>query len=489
MQFDANLKGGLASQSIQSGIISIGTQVAHFLLSTANTVILARLLSPEDFGLIAMVTVVMGFIALFKDAGLSMATIQREHISRQQVGALFWVNIYLTLLLSIIVISGSGIVSAFYGIEELRSVTVVMSLSIIFSGVVSQHQALLKRQLRFGKLAVIQLLSQVIGLSVTIWLAYYDWGYWSLVGGILSSSFSGMIITFLIYPWIPPKVMKGTRIIELVKFGGNYTGFNFITYFTRTADNMIIGKIAGAEALGLYAKAYGLFMLPINQIRGPIIQVALPVLSKLKGEPERYRKYYTKLLEIIALLAIPIAAYCFLEAKFLIHLMLGDQWGEAVPIFKTLAISGIVQPTSGTVGVVLLSIGNADKLFRLSLVTGPITIISFLYGVQYGPIGVATAFTLVTYVLLIPRLYYSFSNTPIDIKSYFRTHVLPFAASMIAVSLSALFKYLTEGESFLFHLGIFCLYFIVYSSIVGYMGAISDLISIARSSTGEQKAL
>ena len=229
--FDStNLSSDLAGKSVRGGMATMGSQGVCFVLQMASTMVLARLLTPADFGLIAMVTVVVNFATMFKDAGLSMATVQKDKISHEQISTLFWINVLISVVLGLCVLAGSPLVAKFYGKPELTAVTAILSLSFILSGLSIQHATLLRRHMRFGNLAIVQIVSQVITLAVTILLALNGWRYWALVGGSLATALSTVVLTFIFCPWIPGRMQKGTGVRNMLKFGGHLTGFNFINY-------------------------------------------------------------------------------------------------------------------------------------------------------------------------------------------------------------------------------------------------------------------
>ncbi|MFC1794045.1 oligosaccharide flippase family protein, partial [Planctomycetota bacterium] len=194
------LKADLKGRSVRGGMTTMSAQVIKFILSTTGIVVLARLLTPNDYGLIGMVAVVVNFAAMFKDAGLSMATVQKDKITHDQISTLFWINILISAFLGICILTVSPLVARFYGRPELTAVTAALSVSFIISGLMIQHQALMRRHMQFGKLAIIQIASQVITLVVTIVLALQGWRYWALVGGSISTALAGLLLTFFFCP-------------------------------------------------------------------------------------------------------------------------------------------------------------------------------------------------------------------------------------------------------------------------------------------------
>ena len=459
-----NLSQDLAEKSVRGGMATMGSQGVSFVLRMASTMVLARLLTPSDYGLIGMVTVVVNFATMFKDAGLSMATVQKDNISHEQISTLFWINVLISIVLGVCVLVGSPLVAAFYGKPELTAVTAVFSISFIPSGLSIQHAALLRRHMRFGSLAVVQIAAQVISLAVAILLALYGWRYWALVGGSLTTAFATVVLTFFFCPWVPGRMRKGTGVRKMLKFGGHLTGFNFINYFSRNADSILIGRFIGADALGLYTKAYQLFMMPISQIRAPITNVAMPVLSSLKDQPERYVKYYQRLIDIMATLTIPLTLYCFVEAEFLIGLVLGAQWLGAVPVFRVLAVAGVLQSITSTAGLVQLSFGYSARYFKWGVVGAFVFVGSFIIGLPYGIVGVATSYACANLLITFPTLFYCYHKTPVSVSLFLRTLIMPLLISGVAAGSLIAIKLLTDN-SILNHLFALCIFSFVYGGL------------------------
>jgi O-antigen/teichoic acid export membrane protein len=239
--------------------------------------------------------------------------------------------------------------------------------------------------MRFGALGVSQVSSQVLGAGVSISLALLGFHYWALVGGSIAMSASSTLISFYMCPWVPGRPRRGTGVRSMLGFGRNIMGFEFVNYLSRSMDNILIGRFIGADQLGLYAKAYSLFMLPITQIRGPVISVAMPVLSALKEHPQRYRRYYGRLVDILATLTVPIALYTAVEADFLVRVVLGANWAGVVPVFRVLAIAGVVQAVVSTRGLVLLSHGESRRYLIWGAINAGVMVVAFVCGLPSRP--------------------------------------------------------------------------------------------------------
>jgi len=406
------LSSDLAGKSVRAGMTTMTAQGVQFVLRTSGTVVLARLLTPADFGLIAMVSVVVNFATMFKDAGLSMATVQKDKISHEQISTLFWINVLISVTLGLCVLIGSPLVARFYGKPELATVTVVLSISFILSGMSIQHAALLRRHMRFGSLAIVSIASRVITLAVTVLLALAGWRYWALLGGSLATALSRVILTFFLCPWLPGKMQKGTGVRGMLKFGGHLTGFNFVNYFSRNADNILIGKFIGAEALGLYSKAYQIVYMPLTHIRNPINAVAIPALSSLKGDPERFQRYYGKVVFALAFFSMPVMAFCIMFPEELIRLIFGEQWLVMTDVFRLLAIAGFIQPVTGIRGALLIACGKSKPYLIMGTVAAVLFVTGFCVGIIWGIIGVAASSVFVVYAIQYPMFSIAFRYVP-----------------------------------------------------------------------------
>jgi len=415
----------------------MAAQGLKFFLQMGSTVVLARLLTPQDFGLIAMVTAVTGFVMMFKDMGLSMATVQRAEVNHGQISTLFWINVGLSLCVMLVTAALAPTIAWFYGEPRLTWITLALAGAFIFGGLTVQHQALLRRQMQFRALAIVEIVSMSVGIVTAIIAAWYGAGYWALVIMQLAGAIAGAIAVWVVCGWRPgwPRRCSGVR--EMLAFGGNLTGFSVINYFARNADKILIGKLWGSGQLGLYSKAYGLLMLPINQIRGPLTSVAIPALSHIQGDPKRYTSYYTKLILLLSFISMPLIVFLAICSRSIIHLLLGEQWLGASRIFQILAIAAFIQPVASTRGLVLLSLGQSGRYLKWGILNALVVVTSFAVGIRWGAIGVASAYAVANYLILFPSLWYCFRLTPISIATFLKAIARPAVASL-AIALAML---------------------------------------------------
>jgi O-antigen/teichoic acid export membrane protein len=397
-----NLKG----HTISSGAVTISAQGAKFFLNLVSTMILARLLTPRDFGLVAMVTTVTGFLRVFKDAGLSIATVQRERITHAQVSNLFWVNVAVSALGSLIVAAAAPVIARFYHNPRLIGVTLILSTTFIISGSTVQHQALLKRQMRFKALALIEVGSMAIGVLVGVAMAVLGYRYWSLIGSSLSMEIAGLLLTWSVSRWRPALPTRRSGIGPLLSFGAHRTAGDLLTALARGTDILLIGRFYGAGSVGLYSRASALLMRPLEQFLGPINAVFVPALSRLQSQPERYRCTFLRLYEAIALTAFFFSSLLLALAHPLTLVLLGPKWGQAAVIFGGFTVAALCIPLANASTWLLTSQGRGRDILIAQSINSCAVVFSFLAGLPYGPVGVAIAFSVSSLVVRVPLWYF-----------------------------------------------------------------------------------
>lgn len=464
----AHLKANLKQRSVNGGVVTIAAQISKFSLKFGSTAILARLLTPEDYGLIGMVTVVIGLVEYFKDLGLSTATIQRSQINHRQVSTLFWINLGVSLGVALIVAAFSPAIAYFYHEPRLTSITLALAINFVFGGLSIQHQALLSRQMFFISLAIIDIVSIVIGIVTAMITAYYGWQYWALVWMLLATSLSNTLGVWIACSWRPGLPSFDSGVASMLAFGGNLTGFGLVNYFSRNLDNLLIGRRWGSQQLGLYAQAYRLLLLPIQQINIPITSVALPTLASLQNEPEKYSRYYYQAILLITTLGMPVVGLMFACADQFILLMLGKQWLGAVPLFQCLMPAAFVGTFNVAPGWVYQSLGRAGRQLRLGVIVAFITTAVFVFSVQWGAMGVAIAYGISQPILMFIAVYYCYLGTFLKFKSFLAAIARPTIAVMVAVMGLMVMRHFVLSSIINLVLGLFvatCLYILFYAVI------------------------
>ena len=401
-----HLLGNLKQRTISSGAITLASQGLTFALTLGSTMLLARLLAPRDFGLFAMVTSVTGFLRVFKDIGLSAATIQREGITHAQVSNLFWVNVAVSALLSLVVVSLAPVVAWFYREPRLVGVTLALSVTFLFSGSTVQHRALLSRQMRFKAVALIDVGSMTVAVVCGITAALCKFGYWSLVISSLAMETSGLLFTWSISRWRPqwPVLRSGTR--SLVRFGANLTVSNFINCISRNVDTLLLGRFYGAYSVGIYSRAMALLMRPLDQLLGPVTTVIEPMLARLQGEPERYRRTFLQIFNAMALVGFMATGLLLALAHPITLVLLGSQWEEAPVVFAGFIGVALYAPLASALGYMLISQGRGRDMLIISVVANFTVVAGIICGLPFGPAGVAIGWSVGCLLGAMPYTYY-----------------------------------------------------------------------------------
>jgi PST family polysaccharide transporter len=424
-------KGNLKERSVRSGAITITEQILGHGFQIVSVMILSRLLTPEDYGIVAMVTAITGFVNLFRELGLSSATVQSQKITQDQISSLFWINAGLGLLITVIIAAMGPFLALFYKKPQLALVAVGISFTSFFSSLGTQHAALLSRQMRFGTMAIIRVSAILVGLLTAVVVALSGGTYWALVWSSVVTSLWATGGFWLASGFRPGRFKRKTGVRPMVRFGANIAGFDLVNYFHRNMDNILIGRFWGAAQLGLYSKAYALLMLPMSNLRYPLSRVAFPVLSRLQNDPAKFRDYFLKYCSLLSFITMPLVAFLYACSGHIIRVLLGPRWVGAAELFSILALVAFIQPPAQLRSTVLSALGRGGRLFKWGLYNAIATVASFFCGIPWGAKGVAIAYCIATYAILHPTLTYAFRDTPIRPADFYKCLIRPSSASII----------------------------------------------------------
>lgn len=385
---------GLGSRAAAGAAKTMAGQGARMVVQFGGIILLARLLSPEDYGVMAMVTALVGICEILRDFGLSSAAIQAKSLSREQRDNLFWLNSGIGLVLGLCVFAGAGLIADFYHEPRLAAVSQVMSVTFLLSGMNTQYRAHLSRELQFGRLAMSDVGGQSLGLIAGVLGALAGFGYWALVLQQVVGSAIGLIVSAVASHWLPGRPRRNVPMRDFLTFGGNLMAAQMLGYVSQNIGQVIIGYRIGAEALGLYNRAFQLLMMPLNQINAPATTVALPVLSKLQNERERYSAFLLRGQTVMVHIIVAVFSFACAQGSPLIVLFLGEQWRPAVPIFQVLTVGGIFQVVAYAAYWVFLSLGLTRAQLTYSVVARVLIIACIFLGAHWGAFGVATGYSI-----------------------------------------------------------------------------------------------
>jgi O-antigen/teichoic acid export membrane protein len=379
-----------------------------------GVIVLARLLSPSDFGLVAMVTVITEVFYVFKDLGLSYATIQEPKINHDQVSTLFWINLAFGIIVAAIIIMISPVIAWFYHKPQLQLITIISSINFLFVGLSTQHLALLKRNMAFVSIAIVDIAAAFISTVLAIGLAWQGWGYWSLVSRPIILGLITTLGVWLFCRWRPRRPARKSGVRPMLKFGANTLIGNIFDYVTLNLDKTLIGRKYGSDQIGYYQRAVYLSKIASDTLTMSLINVAVATLSKLRNEPNEYRRFYFKGLSIISFVGMPISIFMFIMSRDLVKVILGPQWDQTATIFSALGLSTGLYMIYNTNGWLHLSLGRSDRFKKWAIFATAVYVVAIFIGLAIGIMGVAIAYTTATFLLMIPCLVYA--GKPIGLK-------------------------------------------------------------------------
>ncbi len=442
-----HLNADIKGRSVRGGLLTLTSQVVAFVLQSVSTVVLARLLTPADFGLVAMVTAITGLGQAFADLGLSEATIQCETISQTQASNLFWVNSGVGLLLTVTTAALAPVFAWFYKTPQLTNIALIVSLSFLVGGLRVQHDALLRRQMRFAALTVRDIASWLIAVPAAIILAWRGAGYWALVALPLILNITQMVMSWTMVGWRPSLPRRDRTVGSLIKFGGNVAASYVVITVSRSIDNVLVGWYWGAGPLGLYSRAYNLLMLPVRQLSAPATSVAVPAFSRIQDDAERFARYFLRAINLLVWLSAPIFGFLFVTATPVIVLLLGTQWRSAAPVFQILAISALGQLLLEATLWLFISRGQSRQLLRILLIISPWILVSFAIGLPFGIRGVALCGSLALIIALPFLLKRAFRGTTLSLARVGRALVCPVAITVTGALLAEIASLLIHTQS------------------------------------------
>lgn len=423
-------------QSATSGVKwSSVSQVGRQGMQWVTIIILARLLSPSDFGLIGMVMVVIGFVGLFKDLGTSAAVIQRKGVSEELLSSIFWVNVAFGVLAMVVLFVLSPLAASLYHEPRLTPLLGVLSLTVFISGLSVLQQAILERDLAFHTLAKVEISAIACGSVVAVGLAVLGAGVWSLVYQSLTVTLVTTVLLWVSSAWRPKMIFCWTEVKLVSSYSLNLTGFNIFNYFARNADYLLIGRFLGAQDLGYYTLAYRIMLYPLQSISAVIGRVMFPVYSQIQDDDVMFRRVYLNVAGGIALITFPMMLGLMALSGPFVLTAFGSQWRPVVLLLMIFAPVGLAQSIGTTVGAIYQAKGRTDWMFRWGVAAGILVIIAFVIGLQWGIVGVAAAYAIITVILSYPSFAIPFRLINVRFSELGAVLWRPFLSSLLMLGL------------------------------------------------------
>ena len=482
-----HLRGDLQGRLVRSGLIKLSGKTVHQILGIGSAIVLVRLLTPEHFGLLAMVASLSLFISNVRDFGLPMATVHHESLDYEQVNRLFWLSLKFNVLALVFLASMAPVLAWFYGESRLTLITLAMAGGSFCIGLTLQHRSLLERQMRFGTLMFVDIGSTAAGVAAGIGGALFGWQYWALVLQFVTAALTKTGALWVVCGWRPVWRTRrlNTSIHAFLSYGMHLTGYRVLILIGRQLDRVLVGYFGGATALGLYSNSFRWSHYPVQQLQAPLSVVAVAGLSRIQGEPDSYRASCKKAFLPVFTALIPTLTFLFLEARSAILIMLGDQWLDAVPLFRLLCLAAIARSVNNITDWLYLSQGHTRRQLQWGLIYAPVMVAAVALGAKWGAYGVAVGVTVACCLLIYPGVTFCLKTSHLTMRDFHdllsRPALAALATAVIFIITSPLITFPTNMlVEFLIRLLVFGMaYCVTWVGLPGGVQAARDLLDMA----------
>lgn len=422
---------------IWSAIESWGRQ----FISLAVFFLLARLLGPETFGLVALASVFLAFLQVFLDQGFTQAIVQRQNLEPEHLDTAFWTNLGISLILTILCFSSADLVGNFFKEPQIIPILRCLSFNFIITAFSSVQNAIFERKLAFKTLAKRSLLAVTTGGIVGVTMAFMGFGVWSLVGQQLSNSFAAVLVIWWASDWRPKLRFSPKHFKELFSFGVNVVGMNIAFFISRRSDDFLIGYFLGSSALGYYSVGYRVFSILTELLTSVLSKVTLPTFARLQQDPERLRNALYQAIQLSSLITFPGFLITSVLAPELIQVVFGEKWLPSIPVMQILNLSGIAYAYFYFNGSVLMAIGRPSAKLAIDLIHAMSNIIGFTIAVRWGIVAVAAAFVIRLYLMAPVIIWIVWKYIRINVLTYLRQGAISLAGTLAMVVAILTIKY------------------------------------------------
>lgn len=438
----------LRKKTIQGLGWSFGARLFRQISQFVVVAMLARLLTPDDFGLIGMVAVFSGFASIFGELGITSAIIQNQNLEEKHYSSAFWINITAGIGLMLIFILCAQLITSFYNKPVLEDIIKLISLNFVLSSFSVVQLAIFKKEMNFKPIAIAESSAVIFAGVIGIYLAFNGYGVWSLVIQLISFTLVNACLLWIFSTWRPRFLFSIGAIKDISNFSANVTGFNIVNYFARNVDYLLVGKFLGAGALGFYTLAYKIMLYPLYNISHIIGAVMFPAFSKIQNDLAKVRNSYLKMVKAISLITFPLMLVLFVVTPEFIRVVFGYQWEPVIPLLRILCFCGMFQSVGTAVGNIFLSQGRSDLQFKLQIVGTVILTVCILIGLRWGVNGVASFYALYTFCFVPFTFYYSSRLISLSNIMLFKTLTPALKISGLIVLAVILIKVFIKGTDF-----------------------------------------
>ncbi|MCB9946729.1 MAG: oligosaccharide flippase family protein [Rhodospirillaceae bacterium] len=437
-RFDVDhLRDQLGRRVISGGMISIGAQVLRIALNLLSIAILARLIPPAEFGVVALALPIAYLASDIAQYALGQVTVQRQYITQAQVSALFWANLLIAGAVTALLAVASGAVAAFYDDHRVAPVLMALALSTLLSGAASQFSAILSREMRFWALQGSAILAEICGIAGAVWAAYAGLSYWAIVIQILVRQAALLVLRIWWSRWLPDGPATLPQARGLVSTGGNLAVFSLLTQLGHGLGVVVVGRVLGDVQAGLFLRAWNIANWPVTQVMGPLGSVLTPALARVAGVPGRLDAVHDRVLVQTAMVAVPLGATFVALAEPITLILLGEQWREATILLAALGVRAFTVPLTSVIQWRLIASGGTAVLRRFALLAMPVTLAAYGVATQFGLAQTAAAQGALSLAVFLPLLIWLAGAKGGPPPRRTLAMLLPFVLAMAAITIAA----------------------------------------------------
>lgn len=396
---DAVAPGSLRKTVVRGIAWKAGTQGVAQVTRIIVAIVVARLLTPHDYGVAGMVLVFSSLVFVFADLSLGAALVQRKTITEKDCSTVFWTSLAAGALFTAGGFALAGPIARFYGVPEVRPLFMALSCGFIITSIATTQSALLIREMNFKALELRQMGGIVVGAVVGITLAERGAGAWAIIGQQLATIVVSSICLWWFSSWRPRFMFSRASLRNLGGFSANVFGTRLLFYANRNLDNLLVGRFIGAAALGAYSLAYSVMLVPFNQIAGPIQEVLYPAFSRMQDDRKRMAEVWIDVNRVVGALSMPALVGLMIVCPEFVVVVLGPKWHSAIPVIQILAWVGLLQSIQRLNSSILQARDRTHDLFVYSIVALAGSVVAFVGGLSWGIVGVATAYAVLSTLL------------------------------------------------------------------------------------------
>jgi len=444
-------EGSLGLRAVKGGVWIFVLKVAHRGLGLLRTLILARLLSPEDFGLFGIAVLTINFVENFSVTGIDAALVQKKESIKDDLDTAWTVNVIRSLFLFSILYFGAPVVARFFNNPEALDVIKAIAFLQLCIGAENIGTIYFRKEIRFNKLFNLKFSAMTVNFVVSITMALILKSVWALVYGALAGAFIKTVMSYVLQPYRPRLRLEIAKLRELLRFGKWLFGSSILVFLITEGDDVFVGKMLGTTALGLYQMAYLLSNAPATEISNFVAQITFPVYSKMQGDIPRLREAYLKVLQIVSFMAFPISGLIFVLAPDFTKLFLGEKWMPMVPALQVLTLWGLIRAIGTTTTQVFLAVGKpriTTKLRSLELLF--IVILIYPLTMRFGILGASMTVVIGTILPVSITCFMAVKAVNSDLFSFGKILLLPLIGMFAMTGVIFLSKMHWQGGAMFF---------------------------------------